>query len=261
MNFNYNELLREKIYELQRTLGDNFAFQFEIDSEQSFLKRKDLEPNTIYILTKDLQNDNSIGVDTQPVQILILTEQNSLDTTKFFFSEFAKKYNFEAISKTIDETNVWVKQQYSDPVVLSNFNAVDYGYRSIMYMSATLYIMYNVVDIKELTIDSVSVTPLAFTLAYTSTMNTQQLATRTIATSVKSIASLAISFTIPVVASNLITKIVSIMGEQTGYTGNEDFAVSFKLSGITFTVNMKLTAANFTTAPNQVPALEIGMQL
>ena len=261
MNFNYNDLLREKIYELQRTLGDNFAFKFEIDSEQSFLKRKDLEPETIYILTKDLQNDNSIGVDTQPVQILILTEQNSLDTTKFFFSELAKKYNFEAISKTINGTNIWVKQQYSDPVVLSNFNAVDYGYRSIMYMSATLYIMYNVVDIKELTIDGVAITPLASSLSYSSSMNTQQFFTRYIAQSVKSISTLSLTITVPVVASDFITKIVNIMGEQTGYTGNEDFAVSFKLSGVTFNVNMKLVSTQFTTAPNQVPSMVIGMML
>ena len=40
MNFNYNELLREQLYRLQETLSLT-DYDFEIESEQEFIKRKD----------------------------------------------------------------------------------------------------------------------------------------------------------------------------------------------------------------------------
>lgn len=282
MNFNYNELLKTELYNLQPVYGlDNY--EFEVDSEQAFLKRKDLKPNTIYVLTKELQNDNSIGVDTQPVQILILTEQNSLEISKAFFTGFAKKFNFQEVYQTYtDEDNVthniWIKQQYSDPVVMSNFNTIDYGYRSVLYMSATLYIMYDIVDLKVLKIDGKSVKALTFSLAYTMTPNTQQVtgSTEFISKSVKSISSLAINLTIPTVQSDLISKVLSIANEtdtqqttELTYGGNENFNVYFELGNIPFgnsgaiddtgkVLNMKLVALNYETAINNIPAIRLG---
>lgn len=273
MRFDYNELLRQKIYSLQRTLELNNV-TFVIDSEQAFIKYKDLEPNTIYVLTRDLQNDNSIGVDTQPVQVLVLSEQNSLDVVKSFFTEFAKKYNFEAVSQNYtDDQNathtIWVKQQYSDPVVLSNFNTVDYGYRSVLYIAVNLFIMYDVVDLRELKIDSQSYTVLTWDLVYNMTPNTQQLTTEYISKSVKSVSSMAITVTMPVVESPLITKVLSILDESDSsstdltdtlsYGGNENFYFDFYL-GVKHFVNkkMKLVSVDIGTAVNNVPAIRLG---
>lgn len=260
MNFDYNELLRQQLYSLQNTLGLT-DFTFIVDSEQAFLKNNELKPNTIYVLTRELQNEIQIGVDTQPIQVLILTEQDSLDISKVFFSEFAKKYNWQVFSETKDSHNIWVKQQYSDPVVLSNFNTVDYGYRSVLYMAVQLFIMTDYVDVKNLTIDNLAITPLSFILSYTASMNTQQFYSKPIANSVKSIATLSISLSIPAVTNTLTNKILSIVGQATGYNGNENFALSFTLDNTSFSVNMKLVSLQFETAPNQAPALRIGFML
>lgn len=256
MSYNYNNLLVNELYGLQASEGLS-NFEFIVDDEQSFIKRKDLKPNTIYVLTRNLQSDKSIGVDTQPVQLLILSEQNSLEVSKAFFSKFAQEYNFKSV---VDGTT-WIKQQYSDPVVLSNFNTIDYGYRSVLYISATLYIMEDVIDIKNLKIDGADVTALSFNMAYQAQMNTQQFFTHYIAESVKSVASLTIAFTIPVVKSALTTKITNIIHQTTGYTGNEDFTVSFTLNDLSFSYNMKLMSAEFGSAPNQIPSLQVGMIL
>lgn len=269
MNFDYNEALRSRLYALQNTLGLS-DFNFEVDSEQAFLKKKDLEPNTIYVLTKALQNDNSIGVDTQPLQIMILTEQNSLDVAKAFFSEFAKKYNFESFMQTYDVTHtIWVKQQYSDPVVLSNFNTVQYGYRSVLYMSAVLYIMYDVVDLHDLYIDQIEYKPLTWNIVYSMSPNTQQVQSEYISKSVKSVSTMAITITIPVVESDLITKILKIMDENDSsstdlsdplsYGGNENFYFSFYLGSAKFVdKKFKLTSADFGSAINQAPVIRLG---
>lgn len=273
MRFDYNELLRQKIYSLQQTL-ELEGVRFVIDSEQSFIKMKDLEPGVIYVITRDLQNDNSIGVDTQPVQILILSEQNSLEIAKSFFTDFAKKYNFEAISQTYVDSenvrrNIWIKQQYSDPVVLSNFNTMNYGYRSVLYVSTTLYIMYDVVDLKDLKIDNVAYRALTWDLAYNMTPNTQQLSNEYISKSVKSVSSMAITITLPVVESALITKVLAILDESDGastdltdtlsYGGNENFYFDFYLGSKHF-VNkrMKLVSADIGTAIDNIPAIRLG---
>ena len=261
MEFNYNNVLRERLYALQTELGLS-SFNIEVDSEQAFIKNKDLDPNTIYVLTRNLQSDNSIGVVTQPVQILILTEQNSLDVSRALFLEFTKRYNFEAISQTYTENNeshnIWVKQQYSDPVVLSNFNTVAYGYRSVLYISATLYIMNDVVDVKNVTVDDNAYIPLSFNIAYSMSTNTQQLANRNISKSAKTVSTFAITMTIPMVDSPLITNVVKILeGSYNDWDGDNEFTISFDC-GISITKKMKLINAQLITAPNQVPGLQLG---
>ena len=269
MIYDYNAVLRDQIYALKAGTALE-GISFIVDSEQAFMKKKDFAPDTVYVLTRSLQNDNGIGVDTQPIQILILTEQNSLEVTKEFFSEFAKKYNFQANLSSYEENGVshtlWVKQQYSDPVVLSNFNMVAYGYRSVLYISATLYIMKDVVDLRFLTIDGQDIIPLSFDLAYSMNPNTQQMPTEFIARSIKSVSTLAITITIPVVSSDLTEKVFSIMNEidaQTGdgndYGGNEDFVFSFSLGAHLFAdKRLKLVTANFAAAVNDIPVIRLG---
>lgn len=284
MVFNYNQILTEKLYELQNELGlGNFVFK--VDSEQAFLKKKELLPKTIYVLTKELQNDNSISVETQPVQIMILSEQDSLDVAKAFFSEFAKRNNFIAISLQINDGNLWIKQQYSDPVVLSNFNTVNYGYRSVLYISATLYIMKDVLDIDNLKVDDKSIEALNVNISYSMSTNTQQLPktlteNNYIAKSLKTVSTFALTMSVPILKNDLVVKVLRIIAEknETGntdipaaerieYNGNNPFKISFDFSigkeQNAFKISMeqkqmRLVSAQIITAPNQVPSLQLG---
>ena len=277
MSFKYDELLREQLYRLKNEVGLN-DYEFEVDTEQAFLKRKNLLPNTIYILTKELQNEISIGVNTQPVQLFILSEQDSLDVAKEFFSQFANKYNFKAIIQSENSKTRWVKQQYAEPVVLSNFNVVDYGYRSVLYISVNLFIMENVIDLKDLYINNEKITTLTWDLAYSMTPNTQSVVVKDtvnnvvtgeyITKSVKSISTLAINITIPVVESNLTNKVLDIINEDDNtsndtndtyaYGGNENFHFSFYLGSKAMSKTMKLVSAEFGTAIDQVPTIRLG---
>lgn len=275
MNYSFNEMLRKQLYALQNRLALS-DFEFEVDSEQAFLKKKDLKPNTIYVLTRELQNERSIGVDTQPIQILILSEQNSLDVARAFFSEFAKDYNF-AVDRSYtdaDGVSLWVKQQYSDPVVLSNFNTVAYGYRSVLYISSTMYIMRDVADMKDLTIDGKTVEALTFDISYNMSPNTQQKtgAGEYISKSMKSVSTLAITITVPATNSDLLSKVFGIMDEHddnttdpndaTSYGGNENFYISFSLGSQQFSnKRFKLTAVDYGAAINNVPAIRLGFML
>ena len=169
--YNYEEFLTRKLNIIKTELGYE-DLTLEIATEQAFSKKKNLLPNTVYIVIKYLTADISYGAIAQPVQILCLSEQNSLEKTRLIFTKFAEDNNFLA-----EITNgIFTKHQYTTPVVLSNYEEVGYGYRSVLYMTATLNILENVLDVKNLTIDGESVSQLAFNLSYQMTPNTQQKA-------------------------------------------------------------------------------------
>ena len=83
------------------------------------------------------------------------------------------------------------------------------------------------------------------------------------------LASMAISITIPVVESSLISKVLGIMNETdstaadgddpTHIGGNEDFVFDFYLGTTHFEDKpFKLTMADFGAAVNDVPAIKLG---
>lgn len=270
MNYNYKIFLLEKLTELQRELNIS-NFSFTIEEEQDFIKRKDYNPNTIYIVIKYLTDSKQVGASIQPVQLLVLSEQDSLEIAKTLFNRFSDNNNWKTyIESYVDDDNVshniYIKQQYSQPAVLSNFNPVLYGYRSVMYISATLFIMDDYVDIKNLKIDGISIEPINFSFQYTMGPNTQQKSSNNLSTSEKSTSSVSFALSIPPIYNILIKKIRNIVKGIT--TGNETFNISFDLKVGEETLDAsemyfsaKLSSAVLNTAPNQVPTWQIGFVL
>ena len=160
MSWNYEYFITEKLNILKNQSG--YDVNIEVANEQAFAKIKSFKPNTIYVIIKMLSSTLTYNIDTQPVQILAITEQNQIDITKDLLTRFTEIYNWDA--GLFGAT--YVKQQYSAPVVLSNFNEVEAGYRSVIYVTGTLYLMDDVVDIDTLTIDSATYKPLTFLYFY-----------------------------------------------------------------------------------------------
>ena len=79
--YNYEEFLTRKLNTIKTELGYE-DLTLEIATEQAFSKKKNLLPNTVYIVIKYLTADISYGAVAQPIQILCLSEQNILEKTK-----------------------------------------------------------------------------------------------------------------------------------------------------------------------------------
>lgn len=251
MAWDYEYFITEKLNTIKNTKG--YEVDIEIASEQAFAKIKSFRPNTIYVIIKMLSSTLTYNIKTQPVQILAITEQNQIDITKDLLSTFVDTYNWYAgLFGT-----TYIKQQYSAPVVLSNFNEVASGYRSVIYVTGTLYEMEDVVDIDTITIDSATYKPLSFGISYQMTGNTQAVGTSRIAETMKSIATLTITLSVPLLDDALCDKVRSIMNET--QSGNTDFAfsITFTSSDYAITGNYKLINAQVTTAPNQAPSLNL----
>lgn len=182
MAFNYENYL------LQELNNDKIV----VLNEQLFVKNGEFDPDKIYVVTKYLTSSIEYGAETQPIQILILSEQNGLKEAKEIFETFTATHNWRSGMYN----GVYVKEQYTSPVVMSNFNEASYGYRSVLYVSATLYIMGNIEDYQNLKINGIDIKPLNFTWSYQMTGNTQPISGNYIASTEKNISTFSCSLTI-----------------------------------------------------------------
>ena len=262
MNYDFETYLITKLNMIKDDLGLDINIYAAV--EQNFAKMEQPGPKDIFIVIKYLSSSIQFDAETMPIQILVLSEENSLDKARMLMNKFANDYNWQIIT----DNSTWIKQQYSSPVVMNNYVEVGHGYRSVLYISGTLYIMENIVDVKNVTIDDKPVTPLSFNVSYSMSTNTQQITSDYIASSVKTVSTFALTMTIPMLESELVTKVMKILDEQNTFDGNNSFAISFEC-GLEQTVNeqivskpisktMRLISAQITTAPNQVPGLQLG---
>lgn len=248
--YNYENFLIEKLNRVKADLG--FDINIDVSSEQAYAKKKNFAPNTLFVVVKYLSSDITFGAKTQPVQVLCISEENALDMAKALLGKFAEDFNF--FSAITD--GIFAKHQYSTPVVLSNFNEIGIGKRSVLYFTGAINILEDVIDINELKVDNSSIEHLGFNFSYQMTPNTQQFVNDNIAKSIKTTSALTIGFTTPFVENNLTAKVINIINGTND--GNDDFAISFNLGDTPFSnFNYKLTSVNIVTAPDDVPSLRL----
>lgn len=271
MNFHFEDYILGKLTQIK----NNFAFEEDVNifvsKEQNFAQMDKLTPNTIYVVIKYLSSDIEYYVETLPIQLLVLSEQNSLEKAQMIMNKFAESYNW----KVIEEDGIYIKQQYNSPVVLNNYVEVSYGYRSVLYVSGTLFVMENIIDIEKLEIDGDEYKALNFNLSYSMSTNTQQLPDKYIATSMKTVSTIAITLNIPLFADEnhpLLLKVMEILNETKpevatddngdAFDGNNKFVIkiTFNTDSI-LQKDMRLISAQITTAPNQVPGIQLGFMV
>lgn len=113
------------------------GYNIVLSKEQQFMKSKDKDPNTLYIVVKFGAADVVFGQTVLPATIMALTEQNRLDAAYTLFYEYAQKYNLKPANENT------INQVYESPTTSANFNPVYEGYRSIISMSAAFVIGKN----------------------------------------------------------------------------------------------------------------------
>lgn len=115
------------------TVTDELDYQRHTDEHVVIIKE----------LTGSIYRDATI----KPIQIEVHTD-NVVDT-KALLETFAKAYNNTDYTEDLD----YIKQYYSTPMVINNFNMSGANYSSTILLSGTLVISGNVSDIKTVLID------------------------------------------------------------------------------------------------------------
>ena len=272
MNFDYEAWLNLKFAQIINNL--NLNVNFKISNEQLFVNDKNKEPDTLYIVYKQLVGPNSFGVRTLPYQIVVLSEQNQLEIAQTICDTFVSEQNF-AVTK---EGDTLVKHSYQQYSVMSNFNQIDVGARTILYIPAVLQVMdglsflrvgtsYGQIKIHrdawnefaDTDNGDILIKYLGLSIDYSMAGDTQQFTTEELAQTEKSTATLAISILIPVYNNRFCNEALKIMTGNNDLAGNTAFTVSFNIGDVSITKDMKITAVHFEDTPNEAPGLRIGM--
>jgi len=264
MSWDYEIYLKNQLISLINDLS--LDLKVEVCEEQMFAKIKEYMPKTIYCVIKYLATTIQFTSVIRPVQIMIMSEANQLTNVKILFDALANNYNW----MTVIENTTYVKQQYSSPVVLSNFNDVSYTFRSVLYISATLIEMENVVDVKGgftisfdetvngvTTVKSVLIDPISQQFQYIASGDTQPIGGRKISETIKSVSTFSLSLIVAPTNNDFIQECIKI--SKGIVSGNKRFSVVFTLGDIDFNINMVLTSFNHNSAKNEIPGISIGL--
>ena len=256
---NYKDWLRARLIEIKNGL-EYLDYNIEVFNEQDFAKKKSMEQKTITVIIKCLPSTILFTVKTQPVQMLVVSEGNGLSVANEIITKFCETYNL----KIEQDGNTYIKNTYSTPTVLGNFELVGIMLRSVLYVNVTLFIMENVVDLKDLYIDNLStgkpIEVLSATIGYSMQGDSQPF-DGGYAQTQKNFATFTMTITIPCVNSDLITKALNIMSMRSAQKGNEKFRTHFTIGGVVFDFYLILTDATFTTAANNVPGFMLSFKV
>ena len=125
-----------------------------ICDEQIFAQQRQLTPKTIYIVVKFGNASFDFGQSLMPITINAVSEQNAVDICQKLLFDLATTYTQQEPGnitewETNDSTD-YVKQLWNTPNVINNFNEINIGFRSLMYMTGTVLIGHNSSPIVEL---------------------------------------------------------------------------------------------------------------
>lgn len=271
MDFDYQAWLVTKFADIIRRLELNV--EFKISEEQEFISDENKKPDVLYVVYKQMVGPTSWNVKSVPYQILIMSEENQLEFAKAIANKFVEENNF-ATTYTGDTL---IKHAYSQPSVLSNFDQVDTGVRSIIYIPTTLQMMtglsfltsngngkYGIISVRNenwLENEREEIKYLSLNLNYNMTGDTQQLSDKQLAVTKKSAATAALSITIPLYNNNFCKDLLKTMIKTNPTDGNTTFNFQFYLGDVEFDLDMKCISLQMDDAPDQAPGLKLGFML
>lgn len=259
-NYNeYKEWLKNRLVECKNAL-DFKDYNIEVYNEQDYAKNRSIKAKTMTVIIKFLSSTLIFSAKTQPIQMLIIAEENSISVANTIATKFCDTFNFAIIP----DGTTYVKHMYSSPAVLSNFNLIGIGLRTVLYVNTTLFILEDVMDINNLKIDNNNIEFLSATIGYTMDGDTQPFGGG-FAETVKNFATFVMTINVACVKTDFTDKCIKIMNGSSEEKGNETFGISFDIgigeSKISFNFSMKLTGATLTTAVNNVPSLQLSFSV
>lgn len=257
----YKIWLKDRLTEIKDDL-DFKDYIIEVFNEQDYATKRSTKPKTITVVTKSLASSLMFSVKTQPIQMIVISEENGLSVANSILTKFAETYNYSVLVSD----NTYVKHIYSTPVVLSNFNVIGIGQRAVLYINTTLFILEGVMDIRDMhvrfpNVSPINLTVLSATVGYTMTGDTQPFGGYHAQTE-KNFSTLVMTLNVPCTKNYFTQKCIEIMAGQSAEHGNETFIFTFYVGDIEFEdVDMKLVGATISTAVNNVPSLQLSFSV
>lgn len=142
------ELINFLTQEIGMLVNSNKDFygntNFIVANEQAYINNLEKKENTIYIVVKFLQATMPYGQIVLPFNITAVSEENNIEKCQRLLFDFSQEYNLK------NDSTGQIKQFYTTPVVLNNFNVVGKGFRSVLMINATFLISKNILNIDKI---------------------------------------------------------------------------------------------------------------
>lgn len=135
-------IITSEIAEIMNSKPEYYGeYSVEISEEQQYYKMNRQDPGKIYIVVKFLDAPLNFEQIIMPINIQAISEQDKLEVCRTLLFEFASKYNLYKMS--FEDEDQTMQQYYNSPYVLSNFNEIFEGFRSLLFVSGTFLITNN----------------------------------------------------------------------------------------------------------------------
>lgn len=135
------EIIKNQLNMIASTDPEYYSqYIFDVVNEQQFVSDDEREPGRIFIVVKFLPADIDYGQDILPFTIQAVSESNGLPAAQRLLLEYAQIFNL----KTFKKEGKVIYQSYTTPNVISHFEIIYDGFRSVLIMSGTILISTNV---------------------------------------------------------------------------------------------------------------------
>lgn len=239
MEFNYKSYLYDKLKNLT-------ASSIEVVDELDFKLNTDIK-----IIIKYLTGTIYKKTKIQPIQIYVLNDD--LEEAKMLMETFTETYSQSR--EKIDFN--YFKQVYTTPVVLDNFMQIKNRQMSALYLTATLTILEDVVDISKIVIDDEELTLIDTQEHYIVQSTTKKIATQELSYNKKQTATYSLQLNIKNDRSVFCNKLKRIRHGL--ISGNSTFKVDIyyddEIEPITH--NMIIVDHNLMTSESNIPIVSV----
>lgn len=246
----FRDFLYIKLNRLKELVGAE-DYTIKVYEEREFQNVRP-EPKEISVITKKMVSSLTFNTIQTPYQIFIMSEQNANDVTFALMNKFAVDNNWSVV----EEGDSKIKLQFSQPMIMNNFEIVGVGYRAVLFISATTYEMEKAIDLSNLKIDEEDIIPISANLGYGANMDTVQFPDSELSDSEKTSGAFALTIVVASKQSAFLNKALNILADKS--SGNADFTFDFYLGNIHFeNIPLKLAQLDFATAAGDIPTISL----
>lgn len=130
-------------------------YKIILSNEQQYVKIKDRNTKAIYIVVKFVPGSLNFGQNVIPVNFNALGEGNKVEVCQRLLLEYAQQFNLgDAITipatESEDGNRYIIKQVYTQPQIMSNFNETWNEFRSLFFMSGSILLGKNSLPITKI---------------------------------------------------------------------------------------------------------------
>lgn len=146
----YKDIILLLNSQMQEVIDENSElqdFKFSLVNEQDYMNLREIENDKTYIVIRFAQGNETFAYTTIPLTLLALGQANEIEKTQLLLTAFVLKYNL----KRNDELKI--TQNYNTPSVVSNFNLVNRGLRSLFSLGGVIVYSKNANYIDEIYFD------------------------------------------------------------------------------------------------------------